>query len=107
MTLDNETPTTTEPTETEPTPINPRRRGPRRGPRKPRQVQVKGGITAGLRSQLAEQVKACPCCGSTTGNKTQMAAQMGLSVMSLNKFLKGGEVRSSTIDAIYNYLNKS
>ena len=97
---------------TEPTPI--RRRGPRKGPRKAvkrsprrRATVSPDGLVGGLRAQLAEQVKECPTCHQTTGNKSLMAREMGVSIMTLNKFLDGGEVRSSTVDAVYAYLNKS
>lgn len=89
--------------ETPPTPIR-RRRG-RTTARRPRN-ESPGGIVSQLRSQLAEQVKPCPMCGSAGGNKTQMARDMNMSVMSLNKFLKGGRVSSDTVDAVYTYLNR-
>ena len=87
-----------------PTPI--RRRGPRRRTSSRKAASNPGGITGNLRSQLAEQVKPCPHCGSPGGNKTRMAQEIGISVMSLNKFLKGGRVNSDTIDAVHAYVNK-
>ena len=98
--------------QTEPTPI--RRRGPRKGTRKAtkrsprrRATESPNGLVGTLRAQLAESVKECPTCHQTTGNKSLMAREMGVSIMTLNKFLDGGEVRSSTVDAVYAYLNKS
>lgn len=57
-----------------------------------------------LRTRLAEQVKACPTCGNPTGNKSQLARDVGLSTMSLNKFLNGGRVNSDTVDKVHAYL---
>lgn len=91
-------------TTTEPTPIR-RRRKPRS--RKPStRNSAAGGITATLRAQLAEQVKPCPTCGSQGGNKSQMAREIGISIMSLNKFLRGGRVNSDTLDAVHAYVSK-
>ena len=92
---------------TEPTPIRKtRRRKPIRRTRTTR-TESPGGIVAQLRSQLAESVTECPCCHQPTGNKSQMAKDIGISVMTLGKFLKGQEVRSSTVDAVYMYLQKT
>jgi len=96
---------------TEPTPIRRRRRrtaGSRKpSTRRPRASSTPNGYTATLRAALSEQVKPCHACGHVGGNKTQMAQQIGVSVMSLNKFLKGGRVNSDTVDAVHAYLNKS
>ena len=98
--MTDQTPTT----EAEPTPLRPARtRAPRR------RTASRGsstGFTATLRSQLAEQVKPCPHCGSPGGNKSLMAREIGVSDMTLNKFLKGGRANSDTIDGIVTYLDK-
>lgn len=91
----------------EPTPLPVRRRRkPTTRRRTTRRPAARGGITATLRSQLAEHVKPCPTCGSAGGNKSAMSREMGISIMSLNKFLKGGRVNSDTIDAVHTFLNK-
>lgn len=99
--MTDETPTT------EPTPIRRRRTPRRRAATRTRRTESPGGIVAQLRSQLNGRVEECPCCHQPTGNKSQMAKDIGISVMTLGKFLKGQEVRSSTVDAVYVYLNKS
>jgi len=63
-----------------------------------------GGIVAQLRAQLTENVKACPTCGATQGQKAKMARDLGVTPMTLNKFLKGGRTSSDMIDKVYTYL---
>ena len=69
-------------------------------------IEQPGGIVATLRTQLLEQVRPCPTCGNPAGNKAKIARDIGLSTMSLSKFLKGGRVNSDTVDAIHSYLNQ-
>lgn len=91
-----------------PTPIRqPSRRSASR--RRPSRTASDGGITGQLRAQLAEkasQTHTCPTCGNQSNSKAQIARDVGISVMSLNKFLKGGRVNSDTVDAVHAYLNR-
>ena len=80
----------------------PRRR--RKAAPVPTSGSVAASYTDELRARLAEMVKPCSCCGAITGNKSQLARDVGLSTMSLNKFLAGGRVNSDTVDKVHAYL---
>lgn len=66
-----------------------------------------GGLTASLRAAVASEMKPCPHCGAEPRNKGKIAEAIGVSQMTLRKFVNGdGSVSSGALDRIYSYVNR-
>lgn len=67
---------------------------------------VPGGLTASLREAVASQMQPCPHCGAEPRNKGRIAQEIGISQMTLRKFVRDGQVSGPALDRIYAYVNK-
>lgn len=74
-----------------------------------RQIEEQpGGLIAQTRAALADRMGACTCncCDHKPVNRSAIAKEIGLSSMTVRKYLEGGSVSAGALDRIHAYLNK-
>lgn len=64
-------------------------------------------FTDELRDKVRDNLTSCPTCGRPLLSRQKAAAQIGVTLPTLNSFLKGESVRSETIDKLMRWLEAS
>lgn len=67
-------------------------------------AEMPDGLMAQSRKRLAELFTECPTCHQSRGNRTETAAAIGISQMTMRKFLNGGSVSGEALERIYSHL---
>jgi len=77
-------------------------------PRTKRVIEKEEGamesFTDGLRERVKANLTTCPTCGRALLSRQKAAAQIGVTLPTLNSFIKGESVRSETIDKMMKWL---